>query len=441
MARMSIGVALLDSDSATVWACIRGDDTFCVDGLMDLPESTLWVTNQSRKDLVLCEMSECAHIAGNDYFTVSVDTILVELGLWEEDVKEQAEALANIFYRIVAFGRVLQGAPLIPKRYMLGLGQQNSSHNAQNKNHVSEMIHSLSNTGVISRSAYTDLGGKEAILFSKPRYGMASDLLSYPRPYGVLKKVSEGSLLPPSGRVEWVAEQTKCVMCEVDISSISESNMALFNLSQGGVGTFRDVQAYKRFVTASELICLDAVANVFVRDIYIADLATDKRDSSALESTREFQISYSYGLFALNLSIARSYTACVGFPCATSAWAIGSMRSRLFADGVYMSDAISSLSVKGFGYGQMVVHLKREDVASTIALGVSAGYIPFALPGFYNLKDERDFSGVPHEIQCLWASMQSPTPQLKADAGCFKRFAQNNDQELSHPRDLAIAKV
>ena len=57
MARMSVGVALLDSESATVWACIRGDDAFCVDGLMGLPESTLWVTNQSRKDLVLCEMS------------------------------------------------------------------------------------------------------------------------------------------------------------------------------------------------------------------------------------------------------------------------------------------------------------------------------------------------------------------------------------------------
>ena len=423
MDRMHIGSAMFDDALNTGWACVDGSSPFSITSLADLPTNTLWVTSCSRKDLVLAEMSECDHIAGKDYFSVSVDLIIIELGLYGTGKEDQSRILAAVFSRILRFGQLFLSAPISPKKFAIGVGGRLRGHDIEVQADVSEMLHSLSKGGGISTSALGTLAEKEVIVFTLPRHSVAANMLTIPRPAGRLKQVSEGAHLPPSDRVQWVSEQAKCVLCEVDISNISQSHLDLFNLSQGERPETASLRSYKRFVTGPELVCLDSISDVFVRNIYLADLDTGRDKNYPMQTGRGFQVSYSYGLFIKNVWMASVYpNNRFNFPCAASSWLMGSLRARALSDALNMQEALPSFSVQGMLCGQIVAHVDSADMARAVSLGISAGYIPFARSGHYGLdRSSGTFASAPHQILSMWASVNESERLLAEDANCLDK--------------------
>jgi hypothetical protein len=299
------------------------------------------------------------------------------------------------------------------------------------QNNVVEMFQLLSSPGEFPSGVLGDKRKDDKIiLFSLPHYSLSSSMLQTPRPQGRLKKVSEGALIPPSERVAWVERQGKCVMCEVEVSNVSQHHAQLIALSRGNRSSYKSTSIHSLFVTGPELLILDAISSVFVKSIYITDLGSASHNTPTLELDRGFHVSYSYGVFAHNLWLASLYpTKPFSIATAHSAWSIGILRARVLADAINMIDAIPSLSIKAIKYGQLLASVANNEIDRAFDRGIKAGYIPFSLGGSYRLVDGGEFSSVPHKILTLWASLKTGSGLLAEDSKCFNHVAASKIQQ------------
>lgn len=419
------------------WACINGEDPFRVRGTADLSTSVKWLTNLSCQICWEAGFSETQHLLSDDYLGPRVDVLLLELGFLLADPREQSYLLSVVFSRFLQLGRVMYGVK--PGRY--GYSWWLADKVAQQHVKVDAVMHELCSAGCGFQVCNTHLlrpgggeAGAEVLLFTRPRFDYADEILQAGAPAGLFRKVSDRNLPARSARMDWVKKSRAGVFCEVEIGNMPADLWSLFlrsrgirkhwDLPEGGI-----LQNLQALVTTSEMEFLNQVASVSIEGVW-SEREGIKVCAQPPTRDRLMQVSFSYGLLLENLWRTTMRTPQGERPCSPkTAWIQGCDRGQLLLDAVRICGLEGAHNIIYLASGQMAINVYRRNRSDIIARAYGCGYVPsmgYAGNDKFAMKAAIESSRCSQQVFASWAAANAITQLLAADEEALDAALDNN---------------
>jgi len=353
------------------YACIHGETPFFIEGTGMLQTGIYWITNLEFEEYHRSAISKSPRFRQENFLRTRISSLLIEMGLKDSPVSDQAEAIAHVFGNVMYFADVQLGMNSVPHKSLShGLRQIFIKKEEVLSEDVLKASEQAVQTFTICEKSSADTKKKtQLISLIHHRYEYANQLISQKYPSSSWRPVgADCNSGPQSERINYIKQASNPMLIRITIHSVSDEMNRIISYGSGAGYLAANTKQGQNHITLNDhswvtsIECLKLLqhCDLEIHEAYIAD--GWRTCPVTIPAWGNFvDNSYSFGLYCecLWTSITKKLDGNIA-TTPLAAWITGLDRLICMNSALKIASD-ENLTISSYGYGRVTLQVDEEE--------------------------------------------------------------------------------